>query len=93
MMTARRNSHPPTKEKAKDYSLSSRFILASETVDDISCHHAFADTAQLYITCHQIKTMTPTQAANDIAVVQWKTLYEQILVGPTTPFRKQKYKW
>ena len=36
------------KKDAKAYTLTSRFVPASEAVDGISCHDDFAGTARLY---------------------------------------------
>jgi hypothetical protein len=69
----------PTKDKAKAYTMMSRFVPKSEATDGISCHDDFAGTACLYLSCHQIQTSTPTKTASDIQVVQWKQFFVEIL--------------
>ena len=78
------------KDKAKPYTLTSRFVPKAEATDGISCHNDFAGAARLYLFCHQIQTSTPTKTASDIQVVQWKQFFLEVLSGPTTLIGKTK---
>ena len=79
-----------TKDKARAYTMVSRFVPQSEATDGISCHDDFAGTARLYLSSHQIQTSTPTRMASDIPVVQWKQFFVEVLSGPTTLIGKTK---